>query len=183
MSNPDQFGKRFEFREFGIGVMELEKVKELIDMMKANDLSELEIVDGQTRIALKRGTGHSAPQVVAQPVAIPTSNASINTTAETPAATAPTEKAAEESKLSEIISPIVGTYYSAPSPNADSFVEVGSKVEEETVVCIIEAMKVMNEIKSGISGTIKEILVKNGSAVEYGQPLFKVDTANPNGKK
>ncbi len=152
--------------------MELEKVKELIDMMKANDLSELEIVDGQTRVVLKRGTGQSIPQVVAQPVAIPTPSAPVS-----PAAveTSAKEEAVQGAKLSEIISPIVGTCYSAPSPNADSFVEVGSKVEEDTVVCIIEAMKVMNEIKSGVRGTIKEVLVNNGSAVEYGQPLFLVE--------
>jgi len=160
-------------------MMELEKVKELIDMMKANDLNELEIVDGQTRVVLKRGTGQSIPQVVAQPVAIPTSSAPVSPTAEASAAV-PVEmgakkEAEQEGKLSEIISPIVGTCYSSPSPNADSFVKVGSKVEEDTVVCIIEAMKVMNEIKSGVSGTIKEILVNDGSAVEYGQPLFLVE--------
>ena len=159
-------------------MMELEKVKELIDMMKANDLSELEIVDGQTRVVLKRGTGQSIPQVIAQPVAIPTSNASVSSAVEAPAAPvaeAQKEEAEQEGKLSEIISPIVGTCYSAPSPSADSFVEVGSKVEEDTVVCIIEAMKVMNEIKSGVSGTVREILVNNGSAVEYGQALFLVE--------
>jgi len=160
-------------------MMELEKVKELIDMMKANDLSELEIVDGQTRIVLKRGMGQSIPQVVAQPVAIPIHSAPASPVAEASSAvsveTGAKEEAEQETKLSEIISPIVGTYYSAPSPNADSFLEVGTKVEEDTVVCIIEAMKVMNEIKSGVSGTIKEILVNNGSAVEYGQPLFLVE--------
>ena len=159
-------------------MMELEKVKELIDMMKANDLSELEIVDGQTRVVLKRGTGQSVPQVVAHPIAIPTPSASVSPAVEASAISAETgakEEAAQEAKLSEIISPIVGTCYSAPSPNADSFVEVGSKVDEDTVVCIIEAMKVMNEIKSGVSGMIKEILVNNGSAVEYGQPLFLVE--------
>jgi acetyl-CoA carboxylase biotin carboxyl carrier protein len=160
-------------------MMELEKVRELIDMMKANDLSELEIVDGQTRIVLKRGASQSIPQVVAQPVAIPAPSAAMSPAAGAPASapseSVPKEEVEQEAKLSEIISPIVGTYYSAPSPNADSFVEVGSKVDEETVVCIIEAMKVMNEIKSGISGTIKEILVNNGSAVEYGQRLFLVE--------
>ena len=129
-------------------MMELEKVKELIDMMKANDLSELEIVDGQTRIVLKRGTGQSIPQVVAQPVAIPIHSAPASPVAEASVSveTGAKEEAEQETKLSEIISPLVGTYYSAPSPNADSFLEVGTKVEEDTVVCIIEAMKVMNEI-------------------------------------
>jgi len=76
--------------------------------------------------------------------------------------------------LVEIKSPIVGTFYSAPSPDSEPFVEVGSKIEENSVVCIVEAMKVMNEIKAEVSGTIVEILVKNGEAVEYGQVLFKV---------
>ena len=159
--------------------MELDKVKELIDMMKANDLSELEIVDGQTRVALKRGTGQSVPQVVAQPIAIPTGPASASPVAEAsmvvPGASASQAETIEGKKPAQIISPIVGTYYSSPSPSADSFVELGSEVEEETVVCIIEAMKVMNEIKSGIRGRIKKILVNNGSAVEYGQPLFLVE--------
>ena len=155
--------------------MELEKVKELIDMMKANDLSELEIEDGQTRIVLKRGTVQSIPQVVAQPVAIPASSAPMSPSSESSGESVSQEEGAPKAELSEIISPIVGTCYSAPSPNAESFVEVGSKVDEETVVCIIEAMKVMNEIKSGVSGTIREILVNNGSAVEYGQRLFLVE--------
>jgi acetyl-CoA carboxylase biotin carboxyl carrier protein len=155
--------------------MELDKVKELIDMMKANDLSELEIVDGQTRVVLKRGSGQSVPQVVAQPIAIPTGTPSVSRAAEVPVESASQEETIEGKKLAEIISPIVGTYYSSPSPSADSFVELGTEVEEETVVCIIEAMKVMNEIKSGISGRIKKILVNNGSAVEYGQPLFLVE--------
>ena len=154
--------------------MELEKVKELIDMMKANDLNELEIVDGQMRVVLKRGSSHTVPQVVTQPLGTPSSSGPVSAEAEIPSVAA-REEGKQEEKLSEVISPIVGTYYSSPSPNADSFVEVGTKVEEETVVCIIEAMKVMNEIKSGIRGTIKKILVNNGSAVEYGQPLLLIE--------
>ena len=86
-----------------------------------------------------------------------------------------TDNAEAESNLTEIVAPMVGTYYTAPSPNAEAFVEVGSKVEEDTVICIIEAMKVMNEIKSEIRGTIKKILADNGAAVEYGQPLLLVE--------
>jgi acetyl-CoA carboxylase biotin carboxyl carrier protein len=156
--------------------MEIEKIKELMDMMKANDLNELEIVDGQTRIMLKRGSSHQViPQVVAMPPVV---------SAVLPAETAlqasgksngvPSASSAEDN-LVEIVSPIVGTFYIRPSPTAEQFVDVGSQVDEETVVCIIEAMKVMNEIKSEIKGTIKKILVSNGQSLEYGQPMFLVE--------
>ena len=148
-------------------------------MMKANDLSELEIVDGQTRIVLKRGAGQNPPQIITMTPAVAASEVN-STPPEVPPAAPASEntssaKPVEEENMTSIVAPLVGTYYSAPSPNAAPFVEVGAKVGEETIVCIIEAMKVMNEIKSGISGTIKKILVEKGSAVEYGQPLFLVE--------
>jgi len=93
---------------------------------------------------------------------------------EAPQAIGGETKGPAEEKLLEIKSPLVGTFYATPSPDSEPFVEVGSKVEENSVVCIIEAMKVMNEIKAEVSGTIAEILVKNGEAVEYGQVLFRV---------
>ena len=159
--------------------MEVKKIKELVDMMKANDLSELEIVDGQTRIVLKRGPGQTAAPVIAMTSALPVNGAN-SVAPEVPAAPPPAEtistaETAAQEDLTEIISPLVGTLYTAPSPNADPFIEVGSVVDEETIVCIIEAMKVMNEIKSGVKGIIKKILIENGSAVEYGQPLFLVE--------
>ena len=144
--------------------METKKIKELIALMNENDLSEIEIVDGQTRIMLKRGRGQEAPQVVAMPSGVVNGQ---------PAAVPAAQEVA--SNLVEIVSPIVGTFHLTPSPNAEPFVQVGSTVQEDTVVCIVEAMKVMNEIKSEVSGTIKEVLVKNGQAVEYGQKLFTVE--------
>lgn len=150
--------------------MELEKVKELVEMMKANDLSELEVIDGQTRIALKRGMGGAvAPMMMTHGMMAP---APAMVVAGGP------PKAAEadaESNLKPIKSPIVGTFYSAPSPTAQPFVKVGSKVNENAVVCIVEAMKVMNEVKAEINGTIRKILVENGAAIEFGQPLFLVE--------
>ena len=154
--------------------MELEKVKELVDMMKANDLSELEVVDGQTRIMLKRGSQSAAPGMM---MAIP------QVTATGPAAplgghagaSQQQEQPDQEEKLLEIVAPMVGTLFVAPSPSAEPFLAIGSKVDQDTVVCIIEAMKVMNEIKSEVKGTIKKILVENGSAVEYGQALYLVE--------
>jgi acetyl-CoA carboxylase biotin carboxyl carrier protein len=154
--------------------MEPEKVKELIEMMKVNDLSEMEIVDGQTRIVLKRGPTHAPAPLVAMTPALTTNGVT------RPAASAPSDTAVEPidtqaENLTEITSPIVGTFFAAPSPNADPFVREDTQVEPESVVCVIEAMKVMNEIKSGFKGTIKKILVKNGTSVEYGQPMFLVE--------
>jgi len=138
---------------------DLEKIKELVDLMKVNDLVELEIVDGENKIHLKRpGSGSG---VVTQ----------------MPAVAAAAEPAAEEQKddgLVEIKSPIVGTFYTAPSPDSEPFVAVNSRVAVDDVVCIVEAMKVMNEIKAEVSGTIVQILCEQGEAVEYGQAIFKV---------
>ena len=166
--------------------MELEKIKELIEMMKANDLNELEIVDGQTRVMLKRGAGEQAmPQVVAMPSVVSAPVAGLGMVQAKPSTEANGGKNGNlkddgspeslETDIVEIVSPIVGTFYATPSPNADPFIEIGSNVEEDTVVCIIEAMKVMNEIKSEIKGTVKKILVSNGQSVEYGEPLFQVE--------
>ena len=144
--------------------MELKKVKELIDIMKENDLVELEVVDGDSKIHLKR-PGAAAPVMTQVPMAA------------TPTTAAAVEEAASEAKddtLIEIPSPIVGTFYQASSPDAEPYVKVGDKVQPDTVVCIIEAMKVMNEIKAEASGTVVEVLCKDGQAVEYGQALFKV---------
>jgi len=163
--------------------MELEKIKELVEMMKSNDLSELEIVDGQTRIMIRRGAGQGPAQVITMPPVVSSAGAgqvaaAAVGSAETAQAKGPSqEKVEEEEKLLPIVCPMVGTFYSAPSPSAEAFVEVGSVVEEDSVVCIIEAMKVMNEIKSEVRGTIKKVLVSNGAAVEYGQALFLVEPA------
>jgi len=154
--------------------MELKKVKELIEMMKANDLCELEIVDGQMRIALKRGPGQAAPQVVAMSPVIPVETAAGAGDASLPGRQQSPVAADQPQGALEITAPIVGTFYATPSPNAEPFVEIGSHVDTDTVVCIIEAMKVMNEVKSEVKGIVKKMLVDNGAAVEFGQPLFLV---------
>ena len=154
--------------------MELEKVRELVDMMKANDLSELEIVDGQMRIMLKRGSQAAvAPAVVAVPQMMAAESA-VPLGGQAGAAQQQAQPDQDE-KLVEIVAPMVGTLFVAASPSAEPFLEIGSKVDQDTVVCIIEAMKVMNEIKSEVKGTIRKILVENGSAVEYGQALYLVE--------
>lgn len=138
---------------------DLKKVKEIIDMMVENDLVELEIAEGESKIHLKR-PGSSAP-IAAPPMAA------------APAAPTPAASAADD-KLVPIKSPIVGTFYATPSPDSPPYVKVGDHVTADTVVCIVEAMKVMNEIKAEITGTIEKVMVPNGQAVEFGHILFKV---------
>ena len=150
---------------------DLQKIKKLIDLMKENELVEIELESGEEKIVLKRST----PQQAAAPavVHVPAPNSS---PAAAPAAqpqAAPVSES-EDDGLVEIKSPMVGTFYATPSPDSEPYVEVGSAVSSQTVVCIVEAMKVMNEIKAETAGTIAQVLVKSGQAVEYGQVLFKV---------
>ena len=145
--------------------MELEQIKAIIEMMKENELTEFSMESEGLKIRLKRG-----PEGVLQTVTVATA----------PVAAAATVAAAIEAKVpaadvKHITSPMVGTFYRSPSPDAASYIEVGQTVEEETVVCIIEAMKVMNEIKAEASGRIVKIMAENGSAVEFGQPLFLIE--------
>ncbi len=144
------------------------EVKELVKLMVANDLSEIEIQDGQKGISLRRGSLVAAG--VATPVAAPAPLAQATTAApaEEPATDASTEN------LLDVKSPMVGTFYSSPSPDSDFYVSHGSPVSDETVVCIVEAMKVMNEIKAECSGTVVEVCAKNAQPVEFGQVLYKV---------
>lgn len=150
--------------------MEVEKVKELIDLMKANDITEMEIIDGEKQIILKRG-GQVVP--VAPVVAPVAAVAPAAPAAATPSSPAPADDV--DDGLSKVASPIIGTFYSAPSPDADDFIKVGDTVNKDSVIGIVEAMKVMNEIKSEIAGVVKKILVSNGTAVEFGQPLVLID--------
>ena len=153
--------------------MDVKEIRKLVDLMIKNDLRELEIQDGDSRIALKRGPGDSPPTVAigqAAPMHLhpAASDALLNTTEKTRNTPAP------EDDFESIVSPMVGTFYQASSPESPTFVQPGDSVTEETVVCIVEAMKVMNEIKAGVSGTIEKLMVKNGQAVEFGQPIFLV---------
>ena len=149
---------------------DLQKINKLIKIMETNGLAEIEIKHGDDRILLKRF--HPQQPIVSDTSGIVPNSSSVpadaaqNSTAQVPTAA--------QEDLAQITSPLVGTFYATPSPEAESYVEVGSHVEPQTVVCIIEAMKVMNEIKAETSGTITEILVTNGQAVEYGQVIFKV---------
>ncbi len=157
---------------------DLQKIKELIEIMKENELLEVEIKHGDDKIFLKRsqpqssvgGTVSAIPTMRPEPGATPAHAGGTEALIQT--YVSQTTPAPED--LVEIKSPIVGTFYATPSPDSEHYVEVGSTVSPQTVVGIIEAMKVMNEIKAETSGTIAEVLVTNGQAVEYGQVLFKV---------
>jgi acetyl-CoA carboxylase biotin carboxyl carrier protein len=147
---------------------DLAELKRIVALMRSNELVELELEDEGRRVRLVRA-GAGAPAAVA-----PVHHAAPVAAAAAPAAAAPAEKPARESRGVEITSPMVGTFYRAPSPDASPYAEVGDRVRKDTTVCIVEAMKVMNEIKSEVEGEILEILVQNGEPVEFGQPLFLV---------
>jgi len=150
---------------------ELKKIKDIVELMVANDLVEVEIADGDNKIHIKRPNATmTAVPMMAPPVY---QSHAMPQAAPAPVAAAPAA-ASDDSGLIDIKSPIVGTFYAAPSPDSDPYVKVGADVNTETVVCIIEAMKVMNEIKAEATGTITKIMVANGQAVEYGQVLFKI---------
>ncbi len=148
---------------------DLQKIEELIEIMERKNLIEVEIKHGEDKILLKR----FQPPVAAVPIVAP-SIPFIPVGAGATASAAEASAAAAQQNLVEIKSSVVGTFYSAPSPESEPYVEIGAHVDEQTVVCIIEAMKVMNEIKAETSGTIAEILVTNGQAVQYGQVLFRI---------
>ena len=152
--------------------LDLKLIKQVIDLMKRAELSEFELEEEGLRLRLSRKNNDGPPQIVQ---AAPPPHAGA---APAPGNGEATDESAleEETDVTHVKSPMVGTFYRSPSPESDPFVDVGSKVGEESVVCIIEAMKVMNEIQAEVSGTITEALVENGEAVEYGQPLFKVKT-------
>ena len=154
--------------------MDLKDIKKIVEMMKLNDLTEFDLQEEDFKICLKRKNEESQV-VMAQPqqMMMP-AQAAPAPAAGGPAAAAPAEAAPLGATID---SPMVGSFYRKPSPEADSFVQVGSSVDENTTVCIIEAMKVMNEIKAETKGVIKKILVDDTSPVEYGQPLFEIEPA------
>lgn len=154
--------------------MDLEHIKTLTDLMVANDLSEIMIRDGENRIVLRRG-GRVAPQVVMTPAQHVHAHPPIHPPpAAAPSVSAPPAPVAEDPGLVAIKSPMVGTVYVAADPESPAFVKIGDRVNANTIVCIIEAMKVFNEIKADVSGIIESIEVSNAKAVEFGQVLFKV---------
>ena len=150
--------------------MDLRKLKTLIDLVSESNVSELEITEAEGKVRIVKSTG--APAVVAMPApvaAAPVAAAPVAAPAAAPA-TAPAEITGHVVK-----SPMVGTFYRASSPGAKPIVEVGSVVKEGETLCIVEAMKILNEIEADKSGTVTQILCENGEAVEYGEPLFVIE--------
>jgi len=151
----------------------IEEVRQLVQLMVDNDLGEIDVADGDRKIHLKRGSA-------AAPVVLPAAAAAaplVAASAPAPAAAAPAPAEPPAEELLEIRSPMVGTFYSASSPDSEPYVSREASVEEETVVCIVEAMKVMNEVRAECAGTVVEVCVKNAQPVEYGQVLFRVRPA------
>ena len=155
--------------------MDLRKLKTLIDLVAESDISELEVTEGESKVRIVKSTAHSAQnQVVMMPSAAVAAPAAAPAVAAAPL-TAPAA-APEAAPTGHIVkSPMVGTFYRASAPGAPAFVDIGSVVKEGDTLCIIEAMKLLNEIDADASGTIRQILVENGQAVEYGQPLFIIE--------
>jgi acetyl-CoA carboxylase biotin carboxyl carrier protein len=147
--------------------MDTDLLEQIIKLMAANDLNTVDLRDGDKRMVLRRGAV-SVPMQMSAPAHVVASAPVAPSAAKAP------EKPAEEADLIAIKSPMVGTFYSSPSPDAKAFVTVGSTVSDDTDVCIIEAMKVFNNIKAECRGTIAKILVTNGQTVEFGQTLFLV---------
>ena len=150
--------------------MNIEQVKQLIELMVDNDLSELDISDGEAKVRLRRGPEGvpTVTTVAPAPMAAPDA-------ASPPQASSPDEAVEPvDDGLVEVHSPMVGTFYAASDPESDPFASVGDSIGDDSIVCIIEAMKVMNEIKADCSGTIAEVCVQNAQPVEFGQVLFRV---------
>ena len=149
--------------------MDLKQIKAIISLMENSNLNEFEIEDKDLKLRIKRGP-ESDPAIVAAPqVTVPVASPPVS-------ATSSAQESAEEEEdgVTVVKSPMVGTFYRASSPDNPPFVESGQKLNKGVVLCIIEAMKVMNEIKAESPGTVSAILVENGENVEYGQPLFKI---------
>lgn len=149
--------------------MDIKDIKKVVDLMTKNDLTEFSLDDNGFKLELKRGS----KEILVQAAPVAAMPAPVAPVAPAPAAAVPVAAPVVEGE--EIKSPIVGTFYSAASPESPIFVKEGDKVTPDTVVCIVEAMKVMNEIKAEMSGTIKKVLVENGSPVQFGEPLFLVE--------
>ncbi|MCG5072782.1 acetyl-CoA carboxylase biotin carboxyl carrier protein [Paraburkholderia tagetis] len=154
--------------------MDLRKLKTLIDLVSESGISELEVTEGEGKVRIVK----NAPPVYVQPAAAQYAAPVMGAPAAAPGhvgeAAAPAAAAPAVPQGHIVTSPMVGTFYRAPSPGADPFVQVGDTVKEGQTLCIIEAMKLLNEIEADAAGVIKEILVDNGQAVEYGQPLFVI---------
>jgi acetyl-CoA carboxylase biotin carboxyl carrier protein len=153
--------------------MDLRKLKTLIDLVAESGIAEIEVTEGEDKVRIVKHNPVAAPAPMPAPAPATVYAAPAPTAAGSATAAAPAP-APEEPKGHVVKSPMVGTFYRAPSPGAKPFVELGQAVKPGDTLCIIEAMKLLNEIEAEVAGTVKEILVENGQAVEYGQPLFVI---------
>ena len=154
--------------------MDLKDIKAIIDLMKKNSITEFELEEKDSKLRLKRGLGGGSPATQsedAQPMV--QNSAPTYQQVSIPQAATPATSAIITGEF-DIKSPMIGTFYRSPSPESGSYADVGMEVNSESVVCIIEAMKVMNEIKAEVKGVITQVLIENGKPVEFGQPLFRV---------
>ena len=155
--------------------MDLRKLKKLIDLVQESGIAELEITEGEDKVKIVKGGGGGViPAAAAMPSAVPGHRPPSTVEARTLPAAPPGDEAEAEPRGQPVKAPMVGTFYRASSPDAKPFVEVGQAVKKGETVCIIEAMKLMNEIETDFSGVVKVVLVENGQPVEYGQPLFLI---------
>jgi acetyl-CoA carboxylase biotin carboxyl carrier protein len=152
--------------------VDLKDIKAIIDLMKKNSITEFELEEKDSKLRLKRGLNGGSPVVQSPEESAPMISMPMQMAA--PIVTAPVAGQTANTGEIDIKSPMIGTFYRSPSPEAGPYADVGTEVGSESVVCIIEAMKVMNEIKSEVKGVITQVLVENGKPVEFGQPLFKV---------
>ena len=163
--------------------MDIRKVKKLIELLDESGIAEIEITEGEESVRISRnptGVAAAAPIYAPAPVAAPPPATPAPAATPAPVAAAPAAPvAADDSEGFDVTAPMVGTYYSSSSPGAAAFVQVGDHVNEGDTLCIIEAMKMMNQIEAEVSGNIKSIRVQNGDPVEYGQTIFVIDQRHP----
>lgn len=153
--------------------MDIKDIKAIIDLMKKNSITEFELERQDSKIRLKRGLNGGGSAIQPED-SLPVLPVPMTTAVAAPVPVAVSASAPAATGEVDIKSPMIGTFYRAPSPEAGNYIEVGASVTPETVVCIIEAMKVMNEIKAEVKGVVTQVLVENAKPVEFGQPLFKV---------
>jgi acetyl-CoA carboxylase biotin carboxyl carrier protein len=154
-------------------MIDIRKLKELVRLMVANDLTEIDLRDTEEQVTIHRPSVYASPQVAAPAAAAPAPQSA----PPAPVAAAPVDESPAEDDTAGLVavsSPMVGTFYAAATPDAPAFVSAGDSIGPDTVVCLVEAMKIFNEIKAECSGTIQKVLVNNGDAVEFGQDLFLV---------
>ena len=180
---PEAAGKRSRAAQKPPASVNMDELRELIGLLRDNGLAELELENEGFRVRLRRESDRAESSHAPAPHHAPAPVAEAPAPAPAPAPSGPahpgtqaTTAAAQDQDLHIIHSPIVGTFYRSPSPTAEAFIKIGSNVEPDTVVCIIEAMKLMNEIQAEMSGEVVKIYVENGQPVEYGQPLFGIQS-------